>query len=116
MEIKNTQTHTIGAKIKLARESLGISQSELSRMLDLSRGVCGRWERGLANPPIPQIKKIAQILQVSTDYLISECETDKHDAENIMNNSINSDILSWVNKLSIQQKQGLVNFLNLLEA
>ena len=57
--------------IKL-RKSKGISQEELAEMLDVSRQAISRWELGSTLPDIPNLLKISELFNVSTDYLIRD--------------------------------------------
>lgn len=113
MEINNTQKENfkIGKNIAIARKKLNLSQSELSRQLDLSRGVCGRWERGLANPPLSQINKIAQILKVSSTWLLGNSDIEIDDE---INQNIDKNILKSINKLNLEQKQAFAHLLTLI--
>jgi transcriptional regulator with XRE-family HTH domain len=113
---KNTQT--VGDRIKIAREKSGLSQSEVSRIMCLSRTVCGQWERGFANPSTSQLVKIAQILRVSFEYLatgeveknnktINNSNIDNKDKEVILT----AKMLELFKKIPIDKKQKLVDFL-----
>lgn len=88
--------------IKQARESLHISQSELSRRMDLSRGVCHKWENGTALPPISQLPKLAKVLGVSIDFLLGDVDI-QQDKNNIHLNHI----LNNIKKLNAKQIEGL---------
>jgi len=48
---------------------IGMSQAELARRLDVSRGAPGQWESEYVEPTGKHINALAQILRVSTDWL-----------------------------------------------
>jgi transcriptional regulator with XRE-family HTH domain len=61
---------TLAEKIKLLREKSDLTQSELAKMLGLSRSGVNAWEMGLSIPSTPYVVELAKTFQVSTDYLL----------------------------------------------
>ena len=61
---------TANNKIKLLREKLGITQSELAKRLGLTRSSVNGWEMGLSVPSTPLIVELAKLFNVSSDYLL----------------------------------------------
>lgn len=104
----------LGLRIKKARENIGISQSELSRLMDLSRTICGQWERGTSHPSINHLLTLSKILKVSFGYLITGKEENK-EQNNILNDKqhilLDKQIQTMIQKLNIKQKQALCDFL-----
>ncbi|WP_221568987.1 helix-turn-helix domain-containing protein [Alkalihalobacillus sp. TS-13] len=64
----------INERIKKQRELKGWSQRELARRININSSVMNRIELGTRPVEDHEIKLIANILEVSTDYLL--CETD----------------------------------------
>ena len=60
--------------LKKARESCKMSQEVLAKKLFVSRTAVTGWETGRTSPPPETIAKIADILQVSTDYLLGKSD------------------------------------------
>lgn len=60
----------IADKIKLHRESLGLTQTELAKRLGVTRSSENAWEQGISCPSVPYIIELAGIFGVSTDYLL----------------------------------------------
>ncbi|MFY9152107.1 MAG: helix-turn-helix transcriptional regulator [Prolixibacteraceae bacterium] len=54
----------IGSRIKLLRESKGISQQVLAAMCNFEKGNMSRLEAGRTNPTITTLYKISQALDV----------------------------------------------------
>ncbi len=107
-------TQSIGNRIQLSRQKIGLSQSEVSRIMCLSRGVCGQWERGIANPSTAHLSRLAQILGVSFEYLATGDTPIK--TTNFLDNNSQEKILTakmnaLFNKMSLSKKQNIVNFL-----
>ncbi len=65
---------SIANKIKDLRTSKHLKQEDLAKKIGVSRLMLGRYERGEAIPSAETLQKIAQVLEVSTDYLLSSDE------------------------------------------
>ena len=62
---------TIGARVRAAREQRGMKQAELARRLGCSVNALSMLERdGINDPRASRIIGIAEVLQVSADYLL----------------------------------------------
>jgi transcriptional regulator with XRE-family HTH domain len=62
----------MGEKIALLRRQRGWSQEELADRLDVSRQSVSKWESGGSIPDLERVAKLAQVFEVSTDYLIRD--------------------------------------------
>ncbi len=60
-----------GEKVKQLREEKGMTQQTMAEKLYVTRQAVSRWECGARYPDLHTAKKIAQILQVSLDELLS---------------------------------------------
>jgi transcriptional regulator with XRE-family HTH domain len=61
-------------RLALARKKAGLSQPALARQLGLTAGAVGRWEAGFATPELKRLQRIAELLHVSADWLLSGAE------------------------------------------
>lgn len=61
---------TTGERIRQARKSAGMTQSELARRLDVTPQTVSQYERGLINPKIETIRKFADALGVTSEVLL----------------------------------------------
>lgn len=66
---------TLADRIKLLRESAGLTQAELAKSLGLSRSGVNAWEMGLSIPSTQYIVELAKKFNVSSDYLLGLEET-----------------------------------------
>lgn len=62
----------ISERIKALRELEKMSQKNLAEKLGITQQAVAKWEKGIAEPDIYAIKKMANIFNVSTDYLLEE--------------------------------------------
>lgn len=119
--MSNKKLQTIGNRIKISREKLGLSQSDLSRAMHLSRTMCGQWERGVANPSTLHLSKLADILGVSFEYLAKGVQTDNEIKfslskvdKNTQEKVLESKMVSLFRKLTLRQKEDLIRLLESL--
>ena len=62
----------VGAQIRKYRSNMGISQEQLAEKLGVTRQAVSRWESDAAYPETDKIVRMAQILEVSCDYLLQD--------------------------------------------
>lgn len=62
----------IGERITSLRKKKGWSQTDLSKAVEASREAIGKYERGETIPSVEVAKKIADVLEVSLDYLVDD--------------------------------------------
>ncbi|MGQ9556903.1 MAG: helix-turn-helix domain-containing protein [Desulfurispora sp.] len=61
---------SLGERLKKARESRGLTQIQLGKMVNVSDATINRYERGQRKPTPEMLSKLAEILHVSVDYLV----------------------------------------------
>lgn len=61
---------TIGKRLAEIRKSKKLKQMELAEMLNVSQQVISNIERGVTTPDIEQLKKFADIYNISLDELV----------------------------------------------
>ena len=67
---------TFSDKVKIARDERGINQEELATQMGVSRRSVVAWETTGTKPRGWRIRKLAEILDVSEDYLANDEITD----------------------------------------
>ena len=60
----------IGAKIRIKRESLGMTQQELADMVNVTRNTISRYENGETEIGVIMLKNIADALSVTVLWLL----------------------------------------------
>jgi transcriptional regulator with XRE-family HTH domain len=63
---------TLGEKIKMARLRKKLSQKDLGQLADVHQKNISKYEQNLVIPSAIALKKIADVLKVTTDYLLGE--------------------------------------------
>ena len=69
----------------LLRKKKKLSQSALGKMIGTSGDIIGRYERGIMTPSVDVVMKIADVLEVSIDFLVGKTslELDKQTLKRI---------------------------------
>lgn len=60
----------IAEKIKMLRENVGYTQSELAKKLNVTRSSVNAWEMGISIPSTQLLVELAMLFRTSTDYLL----------------------------------------------
>jgi transcriptional regulator with XRE-family HTH domain len=81
---------SIGQRIKEQRKESKLTQEELGNKMNVSSQVISNWERDYSNPDPNDIYWLSEILNVSTDYLLTGKEL-------INETSLNEELVSWLN-------------------
>ena len=70
-------------RLKDLRKQAGLTQVEVAEKLGISQPAYASWERGAKKPTPENLVKIAQILNVSVDYLVGNSEEKADELDNI---------------------------------
>lgn len=65
---------TFGEKLKDARKEAGLTQEQFAEKMSVSRSAIAKWETDKGMPDVNNLKVMAQLLNVSLDYLLDEDE------------------------------------------
>lgn len=65
---------TFGKKLRGRREAKGFSQAELARQIKSHHSIIGKYERDEVKPTIDVVKKLADVLDTTVDFLLGETE------------------------------------------
>jgi transcriptional regulator with XRE-family HTH domain len=72
----NNKSEGFGDRLKRLRINRGLSQTELAESVGLRYAHIGRYERGQSKPSSEMLRRLSDILGVSTDYLLNGTEED----------------------------------------
>ena len=70
-------------RLKDLRKQAGLTQVDVAERLGISQPAYASWERGVKKPTQENLVKIAQILNVSVDYLVGNSEEVTDELDNI---------------------------------
>ncbi|MGA9649836.1 helix-turn-helix domain-containing protein [Pedobacter sp.] len=65
---------TLGQHITTLRKKKKISQGELGKLVETSGDIIGRYERDEVKPSIEVVIRMADVLEVSLDYLVGKTD------------------------------------------
>ena len=60
----------LGETIKMLRLEKNLTQPQLAKRVGVSSGMISIWENNINEPKASYIKALAQVLEVSSDYLL----------------------------------------------
>src|SRR6185312_3072454 len=76
-----------GRRLKAVREAKGYTKDKLGKLGGIHHSQIGRYEKGDASPSAEVLKKLANALDASTDYLMNGTTSDLA-AQNIQNKTL----------------------------
>ena len=65
---------SLGQQITALRKKKGISQADLGKRVETSGDIIGRYERDEVKPSIEVVIRMADVLEVSLDYLVGKTD------------------------------------------
>ena len=101
---------SFGERLKELRESKSISKTDLANKISLHYSQIGRYERNEANPSADMLKKLANELDVTTDYLMNGTTNDLADELITDKNLINQ--FKKIAQLSDENKKVVVSLID----
>ncbi len=75
----NTVKETLPQNLTRLRTERNMTQIEVAEKLNYTDKSVSKWERGEATPPIDVLKDLADLYEVSLDYLVTNVENDSYD-------------------------------------
>lgn len=70
-------------RLKNLRKQALLTQVDIAEKLGISQPAYASWERGIKKPTQENLVKIAQILNVSVDYLVGNSDSTEDELDNI---------------------------------
>lgn len=64
----------LGERLKQIRTERGLRQEDIGQALRVGKSAVSQWESGIHEPSIATIHKIADLLNVTTDYLLGRTD------------------------------------------
>jgi len=86
-----------GQKIAKLRTNAGITQEQLAEKLYVTRVMVSKWEREICQPDYNTVLKIAEILSVSPDEIMSREEAVINELYSFLSDTDSSDLIKDLN-------------------
>ena len=67
---KEARMEKFGERVRVLRDNKGLSQKELADRIGMTRSIISTYETGQKMPTYGKLIKLADVLEVSTDYLL----------------------------------------------
>lgn len=100
-------------RLKQLRKEKDFTQEELANKLGITAGAVGLYEQGRREPDNSTVKKLAQMFDVSTDYLLGMESIIKYDGEN--DDDFTYALYQETKNLTDTQKEALLNMARALK-
>lgn len=84
---------TLGERIQDLRKKNGYSQEKLSSKLNVSRQAVQKWEQNICEPSIESLAMLAELFNVSLDYLLLGKEKEEKEKTESKNTLTKTDIV-----------------------
>lgn len=78
----------IGEKLKKLRDSAGLQQAQVAKLLGLERSTVYHYENGDRQPSLDTLVRYAEIFHVSTDYLLGRSTQDMVDVSELSDSEV----------------------------
>lgn len=91
------KSNSFGKRLTQVRKNKKMSQDEVGKLVNVHGAVIGRYERDEVKPSIEMATQLAQVLEVSLDYLLGSTDT-------LLEKSIVNRVLD-IQKLKNNEKQ-----------
>lgn len=86
-----------GQKIAKLRMGAGLTQEQLAEKLYVTRAMVSKWERDICQPDYSMVVKIAEILSVSPDEIMSKNDAILNELYSFLSDANSSDLLRDLN-------------------
>ena len=104
---------SIGERIRKSRISKSLTQDEVAKLMDVTRGAVANWEHNRSLPPAKNFPRLAQILGVSSAYLQMEADYPIANEiplpEDLLKIPIIATVKCGINGLAFEEDGGHVN-------
>lgn len=100
-------------RIKELRQKMNLTQEELGAKIGQTKSNISKYERGMLEPGIETLKLLADIFDVSIDYLVGNTTIRENHGHDPVDHG--HELLKNIDNLSEESKKELVNYIRLLK-
>ena len=98
-----------GEKLRNLRKSRSMLQSDVAKKLNVSTSAVGMWEQGRSQPDAWCIKQLANMFDVTTDYLLDNNSANSNNDNKELLETISTDLSDPLNKALYSNASELKN-------
>lgn len=95
---------TLGDNLKKYRLKMDLSQEEIAKQINITRGTYSRYETGTLKPDVETLVKLADIYQTSTDMLLGRAKTIDELLKLIPGYAVGQDIGNNINRKRVSKR------------
>ena len=88
----------------------GITKFKLSKQLDVSPSTVANWLKGESSPNIQRIRQIAELFNVTTDYLLTGSDASQIPVSNESFEQLENILLDAFRKVTISEKIAILQY------
>lgn len=108
---------TLGRRLRSARDNTGLSQIEAAKKLGISNGTLSGYERNYRDPDTEILYKMADLYDVSVDWLVGKSDNPNMTEEEAFEAFKNSpDLERWYKELPKNKEEDLQRLKRIWEA
>ena len=96
-------------RLKITRKECGLTQKDVAKALGMSEGGYNSYEKAKREPNIDKLWKLANLFNVSADFLIN---TNKYN-KNVVLNDIEKKLLEIFRKLNLQGQEYIMQTIDM---
>ena len=97
-------------KIKELRISKGLKQSDLANLLHVAQTTISNWENDRTEPDFDSLRQMAELFDVSADYLLGQSDVKKKEKPVVKDDRLNRK-LELLNDENLQRMEDYVDLL-----
>lgn len=102
-----------GKRLRILRENKGYNQEKLAKLCGLSTSTIGMYEQGRRQPDNDTLVKLADIFDVSIDYLLGKTEVKKY--ESPYEDELEKVLFSKAKELTDEEKKAVLGVINAIK-
>ena len=100
--------------LKDIREEKNLQQKEIAKRLNRTPACISSWETGKTEPSIEDLVKLADLLDVSLDYLLNRTDENNVVVEIRDHSPIYKKMISLFDKLTLEDRNQVIGFMQAL--
>jgi transcriptional regulator with XRE-family HTH domain len=102
----------LAIRILRARKDKRFSQKETARIMGISRSALAQWESSICNPSLKNLIKLAEVLEVSFEWLATGLGVKHKTINNSKDTYLEQEIIKRLILLSTKKKNALLSIVS----